>query len=292
MKVASKKTQGNKVILDIEVPKETIAKKFDEVYAKISQEAKIPGFRPGKAPRQVLEQHHAKEAREEVMKHLISESYQASIKEEAIDVVDVPEITDVKFDPQLLAYRAQVEVKPEIKIKQYKGLKLKKNEIKLEASEIEEQIKQLREARASDVTDERLAKSLGYRSKEEFVDCLTKQKYLQKENEERARLERELIQQLVQQSSFPVPASLVERRTHELKHQAEYQMVNYGIPEEKIKERLKEFEPKFKTEAEEQVKVFLILEKIANLEQIKIDDHMANCVVEFLFAEAEWEKSN
>ncbi|MFH0877611.1 MAG: trigger factor [Candidatus Omnitrophota bacterium] len=288
MKVTSKKSQGNKVVLDIEIAKDAITKKFDEIYTKIGQEAKIPGFRPGKAPRHVVEQHHAKEAREEVLKHLITESYQATLKEEAIDVVDVPEISDVKFDQELLSYKAQVEVKPDIKIKQYKGLKIKKSEINVEASEIDDQVKKLLEARDKDTTEERLAKSLGYRSKEEFVDCLTKQKYLQKENEERARLERDLIQQLVQQSNFGVPVSLVERRAHELHHQAEYQMANYGIPEEKIKERLKEFEPKFKTEAEEQVKVFLILEKIAKLEQIKSDDHMANRVVELLFAEAQW----
>ena len=288
MKVTTKKSKENKVTLDIEVPQEVIKKKFDEVYEKIGQEAKVPGFRPGKAPRHVLEQHHGKLAREEVLKSLISETYQESIKKENIDVIDVPEISEVKFEGDILTYQAEVEVKPEIKIKQYKGLPLKKNEIKVEPTEIEEYIKELKKTRSSDISDDKLARSLGYRSKEEFLDCLHKQMYLKKENDERARLERELINQLLKNSSFQAPASLAEKRFQELEHQAQHQMANFGIPQEKIKQRLEEFKPKFRTEAEEQVKVFLVLETIAKLENIKMDDHMINNVTEFLFAEAEW----
>ncbi len=130
MKVATKRLKDNKVSLDVEVSKEAVKKKFDEIYDKIGKEIKIPGFRPGKAPRHILEQHHSKLASEEVIKDLVSESYQESIKSENIDVIDLPQITDVKLNNDTLSYKAEVEVKPEIKITQYKGLKLKKNEIK------------------------------------------------------------------------------------------------------------------------------------------------------------------
>jgi FKBP-type peptidyl-prolyl cis-trans isomerase (trigger factor) len=288
MKVSSKKAKENKVVLDIEVPKETVKKKFDEVYEKISLEAKIPGYRPGKAPRQVLEQHHSALAREEVLKNLISETYHESVKKENIDVIDMPEISEVKLEGDVLSYKAEVEVKPEIKIKQYKGLPLKKNEIKIEAKEIEEYVKQLKSSRDAAMDDQRLARSLGYGTKEEFLDCLNKQLFLKKENEERAKLEKSLIEQLLKNASFAVPATLVEKRIHELEHQAQHQMQEYGLPEERIKERIKEFAPKFKTEAEEQVKVFLILEAVGKLENMKADDHLVNRVIEFLFAEAQW----
>lgn len=288
MKVTAKKAKENKVMLDIEVPKEKVKKKFDEVYEKIALEAKVPGYRPGKAPRHVLEQHHSQLARQEAIKGLISDTYQESVKSENIDVIDLPEITEVKLDGDVLTYKAEVEVRPDIKIKQYKGFKLKKNEIKVEAKEVEEYIKQLKQARSNDMDDSRLAKSLGYKTKEELLDCLNKQLFLKKENEERARLEKELIGELLKNTSFAVPASLIGKRAHELEHQAAHQMADYGLPEERIKERLKEFEPKFKAEAEEQVKVFLTLETIAKLENMKADDNIASRVVEFLFAEAEW----
>ncbi len=288
MKVTTKKSKENKVILDIEVPKDVVAKKFDEVYEQINKEAKVPGFRAGKVPRNVLEQYHSKFAREEVLKRLISESYSDSIKKENIDVIDVPEITEVKLESDVLTYKAEVEVKPEIKIKQYKGLKLKKNDIKVEPSELEDYLKQIKQGRPAGISDEKLAKSLGYRTKEEFMDCVAKQLYLKKENEERARLERELINQLLGNSTFVVPKILIDKRIHELEHQAEHQMANYGIPEDKAKQRMEEFKPKFKTEAEEQVKIFLILEEIAKLEKMQHDDHTINRVIEFVFSEADW----
>jgi FKBP-type peptidyl-prolyl cis-trans isomerase (trigger factor) len=287
MKVKSQKAKDNKVVLEVEVPKDAVLKKFDEVYQKIGQEAKVPGFRPGKAPRAVLEQHHGALAREEVIKGLITESYEKGVKDENIDVIDLPQITDVKLDANILTYKAEVEVKPEIKIKAYKGLKLKKEEVKVEAKEVTEYIAQLKKSRG-DIDDERLAKSLGYKTKEEFVDCLTKQMYLKKENDVRSKLEKDLVDQLAKNSSFAVPKVLVERRIEELEHQAEHQMANYGLPADRIQQRLEEFKPKFRAEAEEQVKVFLVLETVAKLENIKADDSMPSRVVEFLFAEADW----
>ncbi len=81
---------------------------------------------------------------------------------------------------------------------------------------------------------------------------------------------------------------MVTRRVEELQDQARHQMADYGMPEDRIKQRLEEFKDKFRTEAEEQVKVFLILETVAKLENIKSGDRMLNSVIEFLFAEAEW----
>jgi FKBP-type peptidyl-prolyl cis-trans isomerase (trigger factor) len=289
MKVKKTKTKENKVLLDIEVAQEQVKKKYDEVYDKIGQEAKVPGYRPGKAPRQILEQQHGALARDEVLKGLITESYEQTVKDEAIDVIDLPQISDVKLEGEVLTYKAEVEVKPEIAIKQYKGLKLKKQEIKIEPSDVEEYVKQLKKGRPEDISEEKMARGLGYKTKEEFVDCIQKQLFLKKENEERARLEKELIQQVLKHSSFVVPQTLVTRRAHELEHEAEHQMANYGLPPERIKERVKEFEPKFKAEAEEQVKVFLVLEAIAKLEKMPSDDHVLNRVIELLFAEAEWE---
>ncbi len=287
MKVTSKQKKENKVTLNIEVPKDAVLKKFDEVYGEIGKEAKVPGFRPGKAPRQVLEQHHSQLAREETIKHLITESYEKSVKDESLDVIDLPQISEVKLEGDILSYKAEVEVKPDIALKNYKGLKIKKDEVKVEDSEVQEYVKNLKKGR-EDIPDEKLAKGLGYKTSEEFLDCVAKQLFLKKENEARAKLEKDLIDQVVKQASFTVPKSLVERRIHELEHQSRHQMEQYGLPEDRIKARMEEFMPKLKAEAEEQVKVFLVLETVAKKENIKADDQMLNRVVELLFAEAEW----
>lgn len=292
MKVTLQKSKDrkNKVVLDVEVPQETVKKKFDEVYQKIAQEAKVPGFRPGRAPRHILEQHHGKLAREEVIKALVSESYKAGLESEKVDAVDLPEISELKLDADVLSFRATVEVKPEVVIKQYKGLRLDKKSVTVDPSEIEEYVKQLRAAHKinDDVPEERLARALGYRTKDEFRECLRMQSHLKKENEERGRLERELLRQLRANCSFAVPQSLVDKRLRELQEEAAYQMVHYGIAQEKIEDRLEEFKPKFRADAEEQAKVFLILEAIAKLENITPDDQMIRRAMEFVFAEADW----
>ncbi len=287
VKVTSQPSKNNKVFLNVEVPREAVHKKFNEVYERIGKEAKVPGFRPGKTPRQVLEQHHSQFAREEVIKGLVAESYDKSVKDEKIDVIDLPQISEVQLKDDVLTYKAEVEVKPEITIRKYKGLRLKKDEIKVTASDVTAAIADLKKDRG-DIDEERLARSLGYSCREEFAACLEKQLFLKKENEARAKLEKEVIDQALKNSSFEVPRTLVERRAHELENQAAHQMANYGMSEDETKKRIEEFRPKFAAQAEEQVKVYLVLETIAKKEGIAHDDKMLNRAIELLFAEAEW----
>jgi len=287
VKVTSKQSKANKVFFHVEVPQEAVHKKFNEVYERIGREAKVPGFRPGKAPRHVLEQHHSQLAREEVIKGLVAESYDHSIKEEQIDVIDLPQISEVQLKEDILTYKAEVEVKPEIEIKSYKGLKLKKDEIGVSAQDVTAAVDDLKKDRGG-IDEERLARGLGYRSREELAACLEKQLFLKKENEARSKLEKEVIEQVLKNSTFEVPRTLVERRCRELEHQAAHQMAEYGMAEDEVAKRIGEFKPRFTVQAEEQVKVYLVLEAIAKKEGIARDDKMLNRAIELLFAEAEW----
>ena len=289
VKVTGKQSKANKVFFHVEVPREAVHKKYSEVYDRIGRDAKVPGFRPGKAPRHVLEQHHSQFAREEVIKGLVAESYDHSVKEEQIDVIDLPQISEVQLKDDVLTYKAEVEVKPEIKLKSYKGLKLKKDAIEVAAKEVTAAVADLKKDRG-DIDEERLARGLGYRSLEELKDCLEKQLFLKKENEARAKLEKEAIEKVLKNSSFEVPRTLVERRCHELEHQAAHQMAEYGMAEDEVKKRIAEFKPRFTAQAEEQVKVFLVLEAIAKKEGIARDDKMLNRAIELLFQEADWQE--
>ncbi|MGE5280284.1 MAG: trigger factor [Deltaproteobacteria bacterium] len=288
MKVTFKQKKDNKMLLGVEVSKELVRKKYDEVYARIGKDAKVPGFRPGKAPRHVLEQHHSALAREEVIKGLVAESYDKGVKEEQIDVIDLPEISEVRLADDVLTYKAEVEVKPEIQIKQYKGLKLKKDDISVSAKEVADAVEQLKKDRVS-LDDERLARGLGYRSFAELKECLEKQIFLKKENDARAKLEKEALDQLLKNSSFTLPKTLVDRRLHELEHQALHQMADYGMNEEQARQRVKEFTPRLTAQAEEQVRVYLVLEAVAKKEEVAQDDKMLNRTIELLFREADWQ---
>jgi len=122
MKTEIKKLEGMKRELNIEVSGEVVKSKFEDVFVKISKSAKVAGFRPGHAPRDILEKHYASSAHEQVLKELVPDIYHEAIHKEGLDVVDYPQITDVKLDREKLAFKATFEISPEIEVRDYKGI--------------------------------------------------------------------------------------------------------------------------------------------------------------------------
>ena len=85
-------------LLEIDVPGKDIEKAFDEVYAEMTKYAAIPGFRVGKAPKELVKQHYGKNAKEEVLKRLVPDAYRNALVEHNISPIGMPEISDVNFD--------------------------------------------------------------------------------------------------------------------------------------------------------------------------------------------------
>ncbi|MDP3804852.1 MAG: trigger factor, partial [Candidatus Omnitrophota bacterium] len=142
-------------LFDIQVPKEDITKAFDEVYSEIVKVANIPGFREGKAPKELVVKHHSKNAKEEVMKRLIPEAYRMSLEEHGINPIGLPEISEVNFDEaKALSFKARVDTRPKFKIKDYRAIKISKKKISVTAEEIDKTLENLREISATYITIE------------------------------------------------------------------------------------------------------------------------------------------
>jgi len=288
MKVVVNKKDSLKRELEIEVPQDRVKGAFDTVYEQIKKEAKIPGFRPGTAPRNILEKHHSKLAHEEVIRQLLPETYQEALKKENLDVISLPEVTEVNLDSNSLRYKATVEIRPEIEIKNYKKIKIKKKSNEVDDQDLEKALENIKKARKIDSINEEFAHGLGYGSLDEFKNSLKRQLTAQKETDNRAQLEREIIDYLLKNSKFNVPQSLVDKRFHELQHDLKDYFSKSNLPKDELEKQEKEFEPKLKEQADEQVKVFLVLDEIAKREGIEQDDQMPNKVIEFLFKNADW----
>lgn len=288
MKVSVNKIDALKRELSIEVPQNKVKEKLDAVYEEIKKSAKIPGFRLGTAPRNILEKHHSKLAKEEVIKQLLPETYQDALKMENLDVISLPEITEVNLDSNSLRYKAKVELRPEVEIKNYKKIKIKKKSNEVSNEELDKVLENIKQSRKIDSINEDFAHGLGYASLDEFKDALKRQLLAQKESENRMQLEREVIDHLLKNSQFIVPEFLVKKRFQELQEEVKEYFRNNRLPEAEIEKKEKELEPKLKAQAEEQVKVFLVLDEIAKKEGIKRDDNMPNGVMEFLFKNADW----
>jgi FKBP-type peptidyl-prolyl cis-trans isomerase (trigger factor) len=288
MKTEVKKLDSTKCEINIEVSGDLVKNKFEEVFTEISKKAKVAGFRPGKAPRDVLEKHYASSVHEQVLKELVPDVYNQAIAAENLDVIELPQITDVKLDRASLSFKAIVEVTPEIAVKNYKGLPINYKLVSVSSDEVKRQIDSVKESRKAEVLDDKFSRSLGYPNLVEFEKAVERQIFITKENQERQRIENELIENITQGLEFKLPAGLVERQTQDMLRQTKIDLAMKGLPRDKIDEQDKLLLDGIQPEAKKQVKVYLVLSQIAKKENIAIDDHMPRKVMEFLLSEAKW----
>ena len=289
MKTEVKKLDSTKCEINVAVSGELVKNKFEEVFAKIAKEAKVPGFRPGKAPRDVLEKHYAPSVHEQVLKELVPDVYNQAIAAEKLDVIELPQITEVKLDRVSLSFKATVEVTPEIAVKNYKQQLIKYKLVSVSSDEVKRQIDAVKESRKVETLDDQFSRSLGYPNFNEFQKAVERQIFITKENQERQRIENELIENITKGLEFKLPAALVERQTLDMLRQTKIDLAMKGLPRDKIDAQEKMLLEGIRPEAAKQVKVYLILSQIAKKENIAIDDHMPAKVMEFLLREANWQ---
>lgn len=291
MKTTVKKLDSIKREINIEVSGEIVKNKFDEVFNRIAKEAKVPGFRPGHAPRDILEKNFSSQAHQLVLEELIPHTYNEAIKQDELDVVELPKISEVKLDREMLIFKATVEISPEIVLGNYKGLKIDYKKVEVSPDEIKRQIDTLKETRKIDVVDDSFAKSLGYPNLPDLERAFERQTYIQKENLQRQKIESDIIEKIVKDLDFEVPQSLIKRQLEDLIRQTKLDLALKGFAPEKIDEQEKELSEKLEAEAKRQVKVYLVLTAIAKKENIPIDDHMPSKVMELLLREANWQET-
>jgi len=289
MKTEVKKIDSSKVEINIEVAGDVVKNKFEDVFERIGKEAKVSGFRPGHAPRDILEKNFSSQAHEQVLRELIPEAYEEAIKKEALDVIDMPHISDVKLDRSNLSFKATVEISPEINLKEYKGIKIKYNKIEVSAEDLKRNIDALKESRKADAVDDKFARSLGYPDVAELEKAVERQVFLQKEEQQKRRVEAEIIEAVTKDMDFKIPQSLIKHQLEDMLKHAKIDLAMKGVAREKIDEQEPEMIKNLEPEARNQVKIYLILAQIARRENITLDDHMPRRVMEFLLREADWQ---
>ena len=135
--------------LTVEVPVEEVNAAFEKTYGAYARHLKIPGFRPGRVPRELIKQRFAKEAEEEVVQSLVPEALQAAVAEHMLRVVGEPQIDALSIGQgEPLKFRATFEVMPEFELKEYKGLKLTKRVATVTDEDVEHALDHLRQSAA------------------------------------------------------------------------------------------------------------------------------------------------
>ncbi len=157
MKVTKEKIEENKVVLNIEVEEEKVAGALDKAYRKVVKEVNIPGFRKGKVPKSVLIKKYGEEVlHKDALDILIPEAYYEAVEETDIEPIAQPNITEVSIeDSKVATFTAEVEVKPEVKLGDYTGLGVEKEEVAVTDEDVEKDIEQKRSQHAQLVSVDR-----------------------------------------------------------------------------------------------------------------------------------------
>jgi len=152
MKVNVEDVSSVKKVLHIEIPQQTVVSELDSAYRDVKKNAKIKGFRPGKAPRSVLERLYKKDVQADVSSKLIQTSFTEAIKETALKIISSPKIDPPELDSTgSYTYDATVDVKPELEDIAIKGLSLERTNYKVGKDELDAQLGMLQKNMAKKV---------------------------------------------------------------------------------------------------------------------------------------------
>ena len=150
MKVTKEILESKKVRLEIHVDPETFEEGMQKSYIKNRKGITIPGFRKGKAPRKIIERYYGEAIfYEDAINEVFPKVYDEAVKETGIEPVAMPDVDIVQIgDGQQLILTADVDVKPEVQLGQYKGIEVEKVEYTVSDHDVEHQLEHIREDNA------------------------------------------------------------------------------------------------------------------------------------------------
>ena len=154
------KVEKSQVALTIEVGAAEFEAAIEKAYQKMRKKINVQGFRPGKAPRKMIEKMYGAEVFfEEAINIAFPEAYDAAIKEQELKVVGYPEVEMVgECTKEGFTFKAVVPVYPEVTLGEYKGLSAEKDEVKVGAADVNERLKSMQDRNTRLVSVEREAK--------------------------------------------------------------------------------------------------------------------------------------
>jgi len=131
----------------VEVPAEAIKQATDRQYESLRREAFVPGFRPGRAPRRLLEKRYGKETLEQVKLKLLADASESAIKDNKLDVLREPDIDFEKIELPAegpLQFDFELEVRPRFELPKLEGIAVKKQKLEVTAEQVDREIEQMR----------------------------------------------------------------------------------------------------------------------------------------------------
>lgn len=295
-----------------EIPADVLAKHRSGALKEITADAKIDGFRPGKAPESVvLKQYGEAAILEQAAEHAVKHAIPEILAKEKANIVEAPRVsieTPVAGEP--LKFVARAPLAPEVKVADYKKIAAAKNAEKTEVSVTDEEHTQtmthlkrekarvsgleagkdpavaMEEARKMEEKDlpeldEEFVRSLGYESVEKFSDVVRENLKNEKELKESEKRRASLLDELVKNSEIKYPSILKEYELDDMEARMAGDLERMGTSTEKyltsVKKTIEDLRKEWAPQADERAKVRLVLAEIARTEKLEADqERLAN----------------
>ena len=286
MKINTQKREENKVFLEVEEDFSRFEEAIQQAIVEAGRDVRLPGFRPGKAPKEMIEKALDREYVEhKAAQSLIADLYHKIIDESKIDPVDYPnvEITQQQKDKPF-AFKITVDVYPNIKLGKYKGLKGEKKSTEVTEEEVLKVLGNLQERfTVADAEgkkerlplDDEFAKKVSSfgtlaELKEEVHSALTKEKTMESEND----LKNKLVALASDGAKADIPSAMVEREIDVMLDELRGALSQSGLTLEDYLKGIRKEETALKEEmkkaAEIRVKGKVVLKAIAEEEKLTV----------------------
>ena len=134
-----------KKLVRVEIESKEVDAAFESMLKDFQRQASLPGFRPGKAPKDIIAKRYEKDIHDEVKKKLIPDAYRKAVDEQKLEVVGYPDIEEIQFGKgQALQFAATIETAPEFQMPEYKGLPAKRETTAVTDADVERAVDLLR----------------------------------------------------------------------------------------------------------------------------------------------------
>jgi len=138
------------VEFDVEVTADRVKSELDKAYVQVARSARVPGFRPGKAPRKVLSHYYGAKIQADVVQRLVDETFPKAVTDHKLQPVSQPAIETKKLvENEPFSYRARVEILPKIESVEYEGLSATRPKSEVAEAAVDEEVDGLRRAHST-----------------------------------------------------------------------------------------------------------------------------------------------
>lgn len=287
-----KKQDGELTTISLKIDNNVFKARKDKVFKKLTKDIKITGFRPGKAPKAMLEARLGTDLYEKTLNELLPDITYEFVTQEKIEflgrinyqVTKVSEAEGVEFNITFVAY-------PEIKLPDFKKIKVEKEKIELTEEELETELQNIfkyqnaqnekdvapEKQTKKEITDQEVeALGLGLKTVAELKDLLRKQLENQKENLARGKQVQKVIDEAIVKVKFKVPQTMIDQDVSRKEHDYKHRIEDLGLKLEDFlksqKTTLEEMKKGWQEEAEKQLQTDLLLFEIAKAQELKVSN--------------------